>query len=229
MLSSPDAHSTEESKLVKQKPVKRNLLEEDLSDDASSNILKVSSVPVETKSANSSDEIKTDERSMKDIMQRVASSVPDIEKNLMDLDGWMDEDIPVTTANVDKLIEEMEKLKVNSTQKSRRTRGANRVTVANYNKNVSRAVELLKGMAIDEEKDVNVNSRAEKSIQNKKTSKEGDRKTTRSTTIETLKQNTDNASTSSVSKGKIKRCRSTRLLVNNVTKEKSQKGQGEPS
>lgn len=226
MLSSPDAHSTEESKLVKQKPVKRNLLEEDLSDDASSNTLKVSSVPVETKSANSSDEIKTDERSMKDIMQRVASSVPDIEKNLMDL---MDEDIPVTTENVDKLIEEMEKLKVNSTQKSRKTRGANRVTVANYNKNVSRAVELLKGMAIDEEKDVNVNSRTEKSIKNKKTSKEGDRKTTRSTTIETLKQNTDNASTSSVSKGKIKRCRSTRLLVNNVTKEKSQKGQGEPS
>lgn len=226
MLSSPDAHSTEESKLVKQKPVKRNLLEEDLSDDASSNTLKVSSVPVETKSANSSDEIKTDERSMKDIMQRVASSVPDIEKNLMDL---MDEDIPVTTENVDKLIEEMEKLKVNSTQKSRKTRGANRVTVANYNKNVSRAVELLKGMAINEEKDVNVNSRAEKSIQNKKTSKEGDRKTTRSTTIETLKQNTDNASTSSVSKGKIKRCRSTRLLVNNVAKEKSRKGQGEPS
>lgn len=226
MLSSPDAHSTEESKLVKQKPVKRNLLEEDLSDDASSNTLKVSSVPVETKSANSSDEIKTDERLMKDIMQRVASSVPDIEKNLMDL---MDEDIPVTTENVDKLIEEMEKLKVNSTQKSRKTRGANRVTVANYNKNVSRAVELLKGMAINEEKDINVNARAEKSIQNKKTSKEGDRKTTRSTTIETLKQNTDNASTSSVSKGKIKRCRSTRLLVNNVTKEKSQKGQGKPS
>lgn len=226
MLSSPDAHSTEESKLVKQKPVKRNLLEEDLSDDASSNTLKVSSVPVETKSANSSDEVKTDERSMKDIMQRVASSVPDIEKNLMDL---MDEDTPVTTENVDKLIEEMEKLKVNSTQKSRKTRGANRVTVANYNKNVSRAVELLKGMAIDEVKDVNVNARAEKSMQNQKTSKEGDRKTTRSTTVETSRQNTDNASTSSVSKGKIKRCRSTRLLVNNVAKEKSRKGQGEPS
>lgn len=226
MLSSPDAHSTEESKLVKQKPVKRNLLEEDLSDDASSSTLKVSSVPVETKSANSSDEIKTDERSMKDIMQRVASSVPDIGKNLMDL---MDDDIPVTTENVDKLIEEMEKLKVNSTQKSRKTRGGNRATVASYNKNVSRAVELLKDMAINEEKDVNVNARAEKSIQNKKTSKEGDRKTTRSTTVETSKQNADNASTSSVSKGKMKRCRSTRLLVNNVAKEKSQKGQGEPS
>lgn len=226
MLSSPDAHSTEESKLVKRKPVKRNLLEEDLSDDASSNTPKVSSVPVERKSASSSDEIKTDERSMKDIMQRVASSVPDIGKNLMDL---MDEDIPVTTENVDKLIEEMEKLKVNSTQKSRKTRGASRATVANYNKNVSRAVELLKGMAIDEEEDVNVNSRAEKSTQSKKTSKEGDRKTTRSTTVETSKQNADNASTSSASKGKIKRCRSTRLLVNNVAKEKSQKGQGEPS
>lgn len=211
------AYSTRKPKLVKQKPVKRKLLEEDLSDEDSSDILG-QSVSTETKltkdRTRNNSYTQTNVESLKDIMNKVMFSIPDIEQSLMDL---IEKDMPVTTKNVNKLIEEMEKLKVDpsTTQRRRKVKGTNQ-TVASYNKNLNRAIELLKDTTISERTNVNIDSRVEKlnslPVQNEKTLDKYDEKTL---TAETLKQSTDNASTSSTSQGKATRCRSTKLLVNN--------------
>ncbi|XP_011141889.1 uncharacterized protein LOC105184670 isoform X2 [Harpegnathos saltator] len=156
--SSPVAYSTRESKLTREKTVKRKLLKDDLSDDASS---KSESVSIGTKSTKDRTRKDSNTRikgqSMKDIMCDVVCSIPDIGKNVMDL---IEEDAPATMENVNKLIEQMENLKVNSstTQRTRKVKRTNESTIANYNKNVNQAVELLKNLAMGEKTNKNADN-----------------------------------------------------------------------
>lgn len=215
------AHTTRKSKLIKQKLVKRKIFEEDLSDDASSIFTWRVHVPtMDTKSTNGKTRNNTqaDERSTKD-MHKVAISVPDIGPNLVDL---MDKEVPATTGNLEKSIEEIEKLKINSgaTRRTRKVKATNQLlTVADHNKNVNRATALLKDLVISEETDVNIDSKVETlnglPVQNEKTSEKNDGRSSTTLTVKTLKQSTDNASTSSISKSKTTRCRPNKLLVNN--------------
>lgn len=212
--SSTVAHSTRKLELVKL--VKRKILEEDLVDDS---ITWKESVPIDTKSINckirNNSNTQTHERSIEDTRKVTFSCVG---PNLMNL---VDEDIPVATGNLDKLIEEVDKLKVNpdATQKTRRVKGTSQRTIANYNKNANRA-KALKDMVINEETNVNVHSKMEVlntvPIQNEKTSEEYDRKSS-TTAVKTSKQSTDNKSISSISQSKTAQCRSSKLLNNEVT------------
>ncbi|KAL6257939.1 hypothetical protein P5V15_011538 [Pogonomyrmex californicus] len=130
--------------------IRRKILEEDLTDDPV-NLNTEDSMSKEIKSENlDEDKNNTHRKSIKDIMIKVVSLVPDISQNLMNLVDKSD--VPVTTENIDKLIEKVESLKINSktTQRKRSVRDTKQLTVTDYNANINQAIELLKNMAIEE-------------------------------------------------------------------------------
>lgn len=138
--------------------MKRKILEEDLADDiASLNI--ENSVSKETKSENlNADRNSTHRKSIRDIMIKVTSSIPDISKNLMNLVDKSD--LPATMENIDKLIENVENLKIKSKTRRKTIKDTKQLTVADYNRNLNQAIELLKDIAIKEKSDENIDSSA---------------------------------------------------------------------
>lgn len=110
-------------------------------------------------------------KSIKDIMIKVAPSVPDISETLMDL--IEKSDVPAT--NIDELIEKVESLKINSsrTPRTKNFKDKTKLTTIDYNKNVDRAIELLKNVTINEKADENIDSfmstKVDKQIQDQKT------------------------------------------------------------
>lgn len=156
-LSPPVTYSNRKSKLHTNL-VKRKILEEDIADDlASLNI--ENSVSKETKSENPNADRNADStqrKSIRDIMIKVTSSVPDISKNLMNLVDKSD--LPATMENIDKLIENVENLKIKSKTRRKSVKDTKQLTVADYNRNVNQAIELLKDLAIKEKADENIDS-----------------------------------------------------------------------
>lgn len=134
--------------------VSRKILEEDLADDVAN--LNIEDSVKETKLENSNeDRNSTQKKSTKDIMIKVTSLVPDISKSLMDLVN--ETNSPATTENIDKLIENVENLKIKSKTR-KRIKDTKQLTVADYNKNIDQAIELLKNMSIKEKTNENIDS-----------------------------------------------------------------------
>ncbi|KMQ90949.1 hypothetical protein RF55_9237 [Lasius niger] len=159
------------SKLQNAKLITRKILEEDLSDDVNSNMK--DSVPIITKSEHdlNEDGDSTQRKSIKDIMIKVAPLVPDISQTLMDL---IDEsNVPATMENIDELIEKVKSLKINSSTTLRRKNFSDKtkLTAVDYNKNVNRALELLKNIEINEKADETpfTPTKVDKQIQDLKT------------------------------------------------------------
>lgn len=163
--------ATRKSKLQDAKLITRKILEEDLSDDVNSNMK--DSVPIITKSEHdlNEDGDSTQRKSIKDIMIKVAPLVPDISQTLMDL---IDEsNVPATMENIDELIEKVKSLKINSSTTLRRKNFSDKtkLTAVDYNKNVNRALELLKNIEINEKADETpfTPTKVDKQIQDLKT------------------------------------------------------------
>lgn len=151
-LSPPATYSNRKSKSCTNL-VRRKILEEDLADDVAKLNIE-DSASKETKLENE-DRNSTQKESTKDIMIKVTSLVPDISKSLMNLVDKTD--LPATMENIDKLIENVENLKIKSkTRKS--IKDTKQLTVADYNKNIDQAIELLKDMAIKEKINENIDS-----------------------------------------------------------------------
>lgn len=160
--------STRKSKFPGAKLVTRNILE-DLSENDNSDI----QVSKKTESEHdlNGDGNNTQKKSIKDIMIKVAPLVPDISETLMDLIEKSD----VSTTNIDELIEKVESLKINSsrTPRTKNFKDKTKLTIVDYNKNVDRAIELLKNVTTNEKADENIDSfmstKVDKQIQNQKT------------------------------------------------------------
>lgn len=152
-LSPPATHSNRKFK-PRTNLVKRKILEEDLADDVA-NLNIEDSVSKETKLEDlNEDRSNIQMKSIRDVMTKVTSVVPDISKSLMNL---IETDSPATIDNIDKLIESVEKLKIKSkTRKS--VKDTKQLTAADYNKNIDQAIELLKDMAVKENKNENIDS-----------------------------------------------------------------------
>ncbi|EFN68432.1 hypothetical protein EAG_10405 [Camponotus floridanus] len=164
--------STRKLKITGAKLTTRKNLEEDLSDDDNSNIK--DSTPKKTKSEydlNGGD--STQKKSTKDIIIKIVPLVPDISETLMDLIDKSD--VPATMENIDELIKKVESLKINSRKTPRRMNlgDKTKLTVADHNKNVNQALELLKDIAINEKADENIDpltpTKIDKQIQDQKT------------------------------------------------------------
>ncbi|XP_029167569.1 uncharacterized protein LOC114938017 isoform X2 [Nylanderia fulva] len=163
--------STRKFKLQDTKLTRKNL-EKDLSDDV--NPTKDSALK-KTKSKHDLNENEdgTQRKLMKDIMSEISPLVPDISQKLMVLLDKSDE--PATMENIDKLIEKVENLKINSTTTSRRKtfNDKTKLTAVDYNKNVNRAIELLKNLEINKKTDENIHlftpTKVDKQIQDQKT------------------------------------------------------------
>jgi hypothetical protein len=255
-LSSPSTeHSTKKFK-SREKLVKRKILEEYLSDDASSStedsILKETklknyqiTVSERTKSSRQtiSEEIKSvihpiveskeiklknhqtennvQKKSIKDIIIKIAPLVPNISQNLMDLLNKSDvSNILATTENIDKLIKEVKSLKVssNTTIKGKRINDKKPSTIADYNKNINQAIELLKDMALNEDIKKQIDSSTLTKVNNlhlqdQKILEVYNEKSDK--IIETFKQSVENVNVSSISEFKISQTRHAKQLVNN--------------
>lgn len=162
-------------------------MEEDLSDDENSNVKDFVNLSDDdnlnmkdsaSKKIKSEHDLNRDgdnaqKKSIKDIIIKVAPLVPDISETLMDLTGKSD--VPATMENIDELIKKVESLKINSSKTPKRTnfRDKTKLTIADHNKNVNQALELLKNIAINEKADENIDpltpTKIDKQIQDQKT------------------------------------------------------------
>lgn len=198
--------STRKSKLQDTKLITRKNLEEDLSDDDSMK----DSVPKKTKSKHVLNENEdTQRKSMKDIMIKVTPLVPDISQTLMDLIDKSD--ASATTENIDKLVEKVKNLKINSSATSRRKNfnDETKLTAVDYNKNVNRAVELLKNLAINENTDENIDLFTPTKVDKDQKTPHQEKKFFK---LGLLKQNLENA--------KLNEMHNTRTTRSNVRKTK---------
>lgn len=193
--------------------VRRRILDDDLSDrDTDDPVLE------DTKSRNNNDDnnIQIEERSIRDIMVKVALLIPDISQNLMDL---VDKTyLPATFENIDKLIKKVEQLKISSTTNIRRKRIKNirQLTTIDYNRGLNQAIELLKEIAINEKTITLIKTEKLNILQEQNTSEINDEKNSiRNTGI--LKKNTEYLNISSVNEVKTVRNRSTKSVVSNET------------
>jgi len=255
-LSPSTEHSTKKFKL-REKLVKRKILEEYLSDDANSSTedsileetkLKNYQITVSEKtksrSQTKSEEIKSvirptvepkeiklknhqtdnnmQKKSIKDIIIKIAPLVPNISQNLMDLLNKSDvSDILATTENVDKLIKEVKSLKISSNTaiKGKKINDKKRLTIADYNKNVNQAIELLKDMALNEDVKKQIDSSILTKVNNLHLQDQkileiyNEKKSDKVT--ETFKQSVENINVSSISEFKTSQTRHAKQLVDN--------------
>ncbi|XP_011707720.1 PREDICTED: uncharacterized protein LOC105462662 [Wasmannia auropunctata] len=195
--------------------VKRKILEEDLVDDVASLSIEDSK---ETKSESlNENENSMQEKSTRDIMIKVTSLVPDISKNLMNLVDKSD--LPATMENVEKLIENIESLKIKSNTRRKNVRDTKLLTVADFNRNINRAVELLKDMTINEKTNEKIDSSTP--TKSEKVDKLADQKIPETPNerkffkTRRLKESLEKASTPLTNKHKTARSKSPRLLINN--------------
>lgn len=171
-LSPPlTTRSTRKSKFTDAKLVRRKILE-DLSNDDNSNIKDSTSKKTKSEHDLNRDGDRAQKKLMKDIIIKVAPLIPDISEALMDLIDKSD--IPATIENIDELIKKMESLKINPSKTPSRMnfRDKTNLTIADHNKNVNQALELLKNIAINEKADENIDSltptKIDKQIQDQK-------------------------------------------------------------
>jgi len=153
-LSPPPATYSNRKSKSRTNLVRRKILEEELVDDAASlNIENLKKI----KSENlNEDRNSTQRKSIKDIMINVTSLVPDISKNLMHLVDKFD--LPATMENINKLIENVESLKIKSKTRRKSVKDTKQLTITDYNRNIDQAIELLKDMAINENTNKNIDS-----------------------------------------------------------------------
>lgn len=211
-LSPPATYSNRKFK-PRTNLVKRKILEEDLADDLANLNIK-DSVSKETNLEDlNEDRNSTQKKSIRDIMIKVTSFVPDISKSLMNL---IKTDLPATMDNIDKLIESVENLKIKSkTRKS--VKDTKQLTVADYNKNIDQAVELLKDMAIKEKKNENIDSstlikpETVDKLQKKTSEIHNEKKFFKT---RTLRESIENAGTSLKNESKNAQSKHAKLLLN---------------
>jgi len=205
-------------------------LEEELVDDAAS--LNIEDLK-ETKSKNlNEDRNSTQRKSIRDIMINVTSLVPDISKNLMHLVDKSD--LPATMENIDKLIESVESLKIKSKTKRKSVKDTKQLTITDYNRNIDQAIELLKDMTINENKNIDssmlIKSEKVDKLQDQKIPEISNEKKFFKTRI--LKER---VGTSSMNEHKNARNKYPKLLVNNedhstrTTRSSLKRSQKEPS
>lgn len=147
--------STRKSKFPGANLATRKILEEHLSDDVDSNRKNSTLEKTELERDLNGDNIQN--KSMKDVMMKVAPLVPDISETLMDLINDKS-NVPATMENIDELIEKVESLKISSstTQRRRNVKDKTKLTAVEHNNIVNRALELLKNVAICEKVDENI-------------------------------------------------------------------------
>lgn len=172
-LSPPlSTRSTRKSKFPGAKLVTRKILE-DLSDNDNSDIQDSVPKKIELEHDLNGDGNSTQGKSIKDIMIKVTPLVPDISETLMDL--IEKSDVPATKENIDELIEKVESLKINlsKTPRKKNFKDKTKLTTVDHNKNVDRAIELLKNVTIIEKADESIDSftstKVDKQIQDQKT------------------------------------------------------------
>ncbi|XP_018398949.1 PREDICTED: uncharacterized protein LOC108776744 [Cyphomyrmex costatus] len=193
--------------------VKRKILEKDIEDDLANLNIEDSK---ETKSENMNKD-STQRKTINDIITEVASLVPDISNILVNLVDKSD--LPATKENVDKLIENVENLKIKS--KIRRTivKDTKQPMTTDYNKNISKAIELLKDPTINGKTNENVDSST--SIKPEKADKLQDQKIleipkeNKFFKSRTPKERIGKADTPLTNKNKTVRNKSSQLPVNN--------------
>ncbi|XP_072750211.1 uncharacterized protein [Anoplolepis gracilipes] len=146
--------SARKAKFPGAKLVTRKILK-DLSDNVNSNMK--DSVPKKAESEHelNGNEDNTQRKSIKDIMIKVAPLVSDISETLTNLTNDKS-DVPATMENIDKLIENVKSLKINSSTSRKNFKDKTKLTAVDHNKHVNQAVELLKNVAVNEKANGNI-------------------------------------------------------------------------
>lgn len=208
----PPAKSNQPKSKSRTNLVRRKILEEDLADDiANLNIKDSASKETKLKNMNE-DRNSMQKKSIRDIMIKVTSLVPDISEHLNLVD---ETNVPATMENIDKLIEDVENLKIKSKTR-KKIKDMNQLTDTTYNEKINQVIKFLKEIKenINENIDSSMPTNLEKveKLQTQKTPSVHNEKKFFKT--RSLKDEIENPGTSSTNESKNSRTKYPNLLLN---------------